>query len=131
MLCWHTECKLESTDKPLLESCLNMLCDQDAAIAANGGRYADNDKKFVMLAILYALRIRESGEDLSDALKSKLIALLSTGILSGISFPKTMVPKVDPASRPAGDTLSKYVLRFVRQEDTLADRELGASMGCV
>lgn len=132
MLCWHTECKLEPTDKPLLESCLNMLCDRDAAIAANGGRYADNDKKFVTLAILYALRIRESGEDLSSPLKQRLIALLSPGgLLGNVGFPLTMIPRVNPASRPAGDTLSKYVLRFVRQEDTLADRELGAAMGGV
>ena len=131
MLCWHAECKLEAADKPLLESCLNMLCDQDAMIAANGGRYAANDMKFVTLAILYSLRIRESGEDLSNALKDKLIVLLSTGLLSGISFPLTMVPRVNPAARPPGDTLSKYVLRFVKQEDTLKDRELGAAMGGV
>ena len=131
MLCWHTECKLEASDKALLENCLNLLCNQDAMIAVNGGRYADNDKKFVTLAILYALRIRESGEDLSAPLKQQLIALLSTGLLSGVPFPQTMVPKVDSASRPAGDTLSKYVLRFVMQEDTLADRELGAAMGGV
>jgi hypothetical protein len=77
------------------------------------------------------LRIRESGEDLSNTLKDKVIALLSTGFLRGISFPQTMVPKVDPASRLAGDTLSRYVLRFVKNEDTLADRELGAAMGGV
>ena len=131
MLCWHPECRLTVAIKPLLEKAIDILCDEDADKVVHGGKWTYNDAKYLPLAILYSLRIRESGEDLSDALKSKLIALLSTGLLSGISFPKTMVPKVDPASRPAGDTLSKYVLRFVRQEDTLADRELGASMGCV
>jgi len=131
MLCWHPECRLTAAIKPLLEKAISILCDEDADKVVHGGEWTYNDVKYLPLAILYSLRIRESGEDLSDALKGKLIAVLSTGLLSGISFPKTMVPKVDPASRPAGDTLSKYVLRFVRQEDTLADRELGASMGCV
>ena len=132
MLCWHTECKLEAGDKPLLESCLNLLCDQDAMIAVNGGRYAANDMKFVTLAILYSLRIRESGEDLSNLLKQQLIDLLSpSGLLGHVGFPQTMIPRVNPASRPRGDTLSKYVLRFIKYEDTLADRELGAAMGGV
>ena len=125
MLCWHPECKLTPVMKPLLENALSILCNQDA------NKVVNNDTKYLPLAILYALRIRECGEDLSNPLKGKLIAVLSTGLLKDISFPKTMVPKVDPASRPAGDTLSKYVLRFVKQEDTLKDRELGAAMGGV
>lgn len=131
MLCWHPECKLTPAMKPLLENALSILCNQDAKKVVNGGKWTINDTKYLPLAILYALRIRESGDDLSDTLKGKLIAVLSTGLLKDISFPKTMVPKVDPASRPAGDTLSKYVLRFVKQEDTLKDRELGAAMGGV
>ena len=131
MLCWHPECRLTAAIKPLLEKAISILCDEDADKVVHGGKWTYNDVKYLPLAILYSLRFRESGEDLSDALKGKLIAVLSTGLLSGISFPKTMVPKVDPASRPAGDTLSKYVLRFVMQEDTLADRELGAAMGGV
>lgn len=131
MLCWHPECKLTPAMKPLLENALTILCNQDANKVVNGGRWTINDTKYLPLAILYALRIRECGEDLSNPLKQQLMALLSTGLLSGISFPKTMVPKVDPASRPPGDTLSKYVLRFIKHEDTLADRELGAAMGGV
>jgi len=131
MLCWHPECRLTAAIKPLLEKAIDILCDEDADKVVHGGKWTYNDAKYLPLAILYSLRIRESGEDLSDVLKGKLIALLSTGFLSGISFPKTMVPKVDPASRPAEDTLSKYVLRFLKQEDTLADRELGAAMGGV
>ena len=131
MLCWHPECKLTATMKPLLENALSILCNQDANKVVNGGRWTINDAKYLPLAILYALRIRESGEDLSNPLKLQLIVLLSTGFLSSVPFPQTMVPHIDPASRPAGDTLSKYVLRFVKQEDTLADRELGAAMGGV
>ena len=131
MLCWHPECKLTPAMKPLLENALSILCNQDANKVVNGGRWTINDTKYLPLAILYALRIRESGEDLSNPLKQQLIALLSTGLLSGVPFPQAMVPKVDPASRPAGDTLSKYVLRFIKYEDTLADRELGAAMGGV
>lgn len=125
MLCWHPECKLTTAIKPLLENALFILCNQDAKKVVKG------DIKYLPLAILYALRIRESGEELSDLLRQQLIDLLSIGLLSDVSFPKTMVPKVDPVSRPEGDTLSKYVLRFLKYEDTLADRELGASMGCV
>ena len=77
--------------------------------------------KFVTLAILYSLRIRESGEDLSNSLKQQLINLLSPrGLLCNVGFPQTMIPRVNPASRPEGDTLSKYVLRFIKYEDTLA-----------
>ena len=131
MLCWHPECRLTLTMKPLLEKALSILCSEDADKVVNGGKWTYNDAKYLPLAILYALRIRESGEDLSSTLKRQLIDILSTGLLSNIQFPKTMVPKVDPASRTAGDTLSKYVLRFIRHEDTLADRELGAAMGGV
>ena len=125
MLCWHPECKLTTAIKPLLENALFILCNQDAKKVVN------DDIKYLPLAILYALRIRESGEELSDLLRQQLIGLLSIGLLSNVSFPQTMVPRVDPVSRPEGDTLSKYVLRFLKYEDTLADRELGASMGCV
>lgn len=131
MLCWHPECKLKKESKTLLESALTILCEQDAQKIVSGGRWAINDVKYLPLAILYSLRIRETGEDLSDGLKNKLIDLLSSGLLSNIAFPKTMIPKVDPASRSSGDTLSKYVLRFLKREDTLADRELGAAMGGV
>ena len=131
MLCWHPECKLTAAHKALLERALHILCDQDASKVVNGGKWTVNDTKYLPLAILYALRIRESGDDFSGALKQQLIGQLSTGLLSGIPFPQTMVPKVDPSSRPPGDTLSKYVLRFVTYEDTLADRELGAAMGGV
>lgn len=131
MLCWHPECKLTSATKPLLEKALSILCSQDANKVVNGGRWTYNDTKYLPLAILYALRIRESGEDLSAPLKQHLIALLSTGLLSDVPFPQTMVPKVNPASRLPGDTLSKYVLRFVLRQDTLADRELGSAMGGV
>ncbi len=86
------------------------------------GRWTFNDIKYLLLAILYV----------STPLKLQLIALLSPGGLLGkVSFPRTMVPKVDPASRLPGDTLSKYVLRFVMRQDTLADRELGSAMGGV
>lgn len=131
MLCWHPECRLTAAIKPLLEKAIGILCDDDADKVVHGGKWTYKDVKYLPLAILYSLRIRESGADLSDALKGKLIAMLSTGLLKDISFPKKMVQKVDPASRPAGDTLSKYVLRFVKQEDTLKDRELGAAMGGV
>ena len=132
MLCWHPECKLTPAMRPLLEKALFILYSQDAFKVVNGGRLTFNDIKYLLLAILYALRIRESGEDLSTQLKQQLIVLLSSGgLLGNVDFPQTMIPKVDPASRPAGDTLSKYVLRFIKCEDTLADRELGAAMGGV
>lgn len=131
MLCWHPECKLAASDLPLLESALMLIPMQDAIKTANGGRYAGNDMKYLPLAILYALRIRESGVDLSDQTKTALANPLDHGLLATIAFPPTMIPKIDPRARKPGDTLSAYVLRFLRFEDTLADRELGASMGGV
>ena len=131
MLCWHSECKLTQTTTPLLEKALNILCDQDVTKVVNGGEWTVNDTKFLPLAILYSLRIREDGVDLSEKLKEKLIGLLSEGLLSNVPFPRTVVPRIDPSSRLPGDTLSKYVLRFIKYEDTLADRELGAAMGGV
>lgn len=131
MLCWHPECRLTADIKPLLEKALNILCDEDVAKVEHEGMGSSNDIKYLPLAILYALRIRESGEDLSEALKDKLIGLLSVGLLINIEFPKTMIPKIDPASHPTDDTLSEYVLRFLKKEDTLVDRELGAALGGV
>ena len=132
MLCWHPECKLTLATRPLLENALSVLCRMDASKVVNGGRWTFNDIKYLPLAILYSLRIRESGEDLSDPLKQQLIDLLSPrGLLGNVGFPQTMIPRVNPASRPLGDTLSKYVLRFIKYEDTIADRELGAAMGGV
>lgn len=131
MLCWHPECKLRAADLGLLEDCLAMIVEQDAGFAASSGRYAANEMKFVILAILYALRIRESGVDLSEGLKDRLVALLTHGDLRDLPFPSTMVPKMDDGARRPGDTLSKYVVRFIRFEDTLEDRELGAAMGGV
>lgn len=131
MLCWHPECRLQSSDLNLLEDCLAMIDDQDADIATSSGKFADNEKKFLLLAILYSLRIRESGVDLSNDLKNRLVKLLTVGTLKDVSFPQTMVPKINAGARSQGDTLSAYVVRFIRFEDTLADRELGAAMGGV
>lgn len=131
MLCWHPNCKLTVQLLPLLEQALDILCDQDANKIVCGGKWAANDVKYLPLAILYSLRIRECGEDLSPQLIDRLAGLLSNDILSNVQFPQTMIPKVDQASRLAGDTLSKYVLRFLKRQDTLADRELGAAMGGV
>lgn len=128
MLCWHPECGLRAKDLGLLEDCLSLICSKDAAIATTD-RFASNDKKFLPLAILYALRIRETGVDLSNGIKAKLIALLQTGLLRSIPFPSTMVANMKACA--VGDTLSDYVVRFIKYEDTLRDRELGAAMGGV
>ena len=126
MLCWHPGCRLTAVMKPRLESALRLICTQDA------NNVVVSEKKYLVLAILYSLRIRESGEDLSSPLKQRLITLLSSGgLLGDVGFPQTMIPRVDPEARSVGDTLSKYVLRFIKYEDTLADRELGAAMGGV
>lgn len=133
MLCWHPESKLEPADLPLLESCLGLLCDQDAAKAlpAPGAGFRVDDRKYLVLAILYALRIRESGSDLSAPLKARLVKLLTTGLLAGIPFPPTMVPNLGAGVGIPGDTLSAFVVRFIQFKDTLGDRELGAAMGGV
>lgn len=126
MLCWHPETKLTKEDVPLIEACLEKLVQEDSAYVNLS--YGDNDRKFLLLAIVYMLRVRESEADLSEEIKKKLLALLQSGRLAHVYFPKTMIPKL---GTKAEGTLSDFVIRFIQKEDTLQDRELGASMSCL
>ena len=124
MLCWHPESVV--ADTKLLEQALKKIIDEDAIVVCS------TERKYVVLAILYACRAREYVNDKGEAydfpsgLLTKLVSLLRSGVLAKEPFPKTMLPNL----RPEGN-LSDYVVRFLQKKDSLKDRELGAQMGCV
>ncbi len=124
MLCWHPEAKV--SDVQLLETALSKLLKQDAIAISS------TERKYAVLAILYACRARENKTadgkqyDFPKTLLDDLVSLLKRGVLANEPFPKTMLPNFQLEG-----TLSDYVIRFLMKEDVLADRELGAQMGCV
>ena len=125
MLCWHSELKLDKRHLDLIGRFFNKCKKTDL------GRIRFSRAKVnLLLTILYLLRIRESGVDLDEG-TTKLAEELITKFLNGTPFPKTMINNLNGTQQKKGDTLSEYVLRFVRKEDTLKDRELGAAMGGV
>ena len=125
MLCWHEESSAEEITPDLLRKCLQALI-EDARIVP------PRDKKYMLLALLYVLRIREQRDrDIDDDLRLALVETLSNGALSNIDFPITMINNMNGSRQRDGDDLSKYVLRFLRKEDDIQDRELGAAMGGV
>ena len=129
MLCWHDDLCIsaETVDvKKFFERCLE-VCEMQ--LPGNARDVADF-KTYLLLAMLYLLRIRESGDDLDNGTQT-LVESLIQNHLRGVRFPKTMINNLNGTQQKAGDTLSEYVLRFVRKEDTLKDRELGAAMGGV
>jgi hypothetical protein len=129
MLCWHDDLHIsaETVDvRKFFERCLE-VCEMQ--LPGNARDVADF-KTYLLLAILYILRIREEGDDLDNKTQTLAESLIQNH-LSGVRFPKTMINNLNGTQQKAGDTLSEYVLRFVRKEDTLKDRELGAAMGGV
>lgn len=131
MLCWHPESTI--SDAGLAEKALTRLAEKHAHTFNQ--RFGDNERKFAALAVLYMLRLRENGGmDLSDETEEMLTELFSGGCMGGIKYPKTMLvglPNPDAPPRELPGTLSEYVVKFLRREDTIAERELGAKMGCV
>ncbi len=124
MLCWHPEARIK--DVRLLETALWKLLNEDAEIIKQ------DDRKNAILAILYACRARENKAvdgkqyDFPRSLLDGLVRMLKRGVLANEPFPKTMLPNFQLEG-----TLSDYVIRFLMKEDVLADRELGAQMGCL
>lgn len=87
----------------------------------------DEVKKNASFAILFALRVRETAPTClieRDDLRCNIEAMFENGILSGIRFPPTMVANMVGVQ----GTFSDYVLRFVRNTDTVEDRELGSAI---
>lgn len=125
MLSWHQDASAEEITPDLLRKCLQALID-DARIVPF------EEKKYLLLALLYVFRIREHGDrDIDSDLCSILVETLSNGALSNVRFPKTMINNMNGSQPRDGDNLSKYVLRFLQRQDDIQDRELGAAMGGV
>jgi hypothetical protein len=117
MLCWHPESRLD--DAKLAEEALWKLVKSDVHSEHNA-----NDLKFFSLAILYLLRLRESGADYSPALVKSLRDLFTTGVLAHANTPQTMMGNFTFTI-----SLPEYIVRFLDRKDTIQDRELGAKLG--
>lgn len=122
MLCWHPESKL--TNVTLIEEALRKLVDEDVFTAVANPKFSGNNKKFFSLAILYMLRAREGGWELPDDIRSGLLKLFRTGVLSDAPTPQSML-----GSYQIEGGLSQYVIRFIEGMETMQDRELGAKLG--
>ena len=125
MLCWHEEVKVGDVGVDAIEKCISDLISDAPGVPSD-------DKKFLLLALLYLLRIRETGhKDISEHIRNLAANSLQSGALSNVRFPLTMINNLNGSRPRPGDNLSKYVLRFLLRKDRLEDRELGAAMGGV
>lgn len=125
MLCWHKEVAISPTD---VSRFLERLVVYVRAPVPGG--LPLQGKKNALFAILFALRVREAHSDFlmnnNDDLRASLLALIDPqGLLSRVQFPRTMVANMAGVK----GTFSDYVKRFIRKEDTIEDRELGAAIG--
>lgn len=129
MLCWHTEIVVTP----------EIMCRYLVALVQRLHHFNllaphDVPRINVLMSILFALRVREKDPDFliknNDDLRTSLLALIDPpdppGILSGVPFPPSMLANM--GGHFSGN-FSKYVARFIRNEDTVADRELGSSIG--
>jgi hypothetical protein len=118
MLCWHKEVTL---DEPSVTGFLGRLATYIETHALVG-----NERKYAAFAILFALRVRENTPaylNAPDAFRLRMEALFNVK-LAGIPFPKSMVPLMAGVM----GNFSAYVLRFIRKQDTVEDRELGSAI---
>ncbi len=125
MLCWHTEIVVTPA---IIRVYLDALVAQLPHFDLHD-QY-DVPRKNVLFSILFALRVREKNpeflDDETEPLCARLLQLTDHGgCLCGVRFPQTMVAHM--AGAPG--TFSDYVARFIRKKDTVADRELGSSIG--
>lgn len=126
MLCWHTEVTICPIDVSRFLDRLVVYVQDHAAVGL-----PLQGKKNALFAILFALRVREKHPDFlmdeNDDLRNLLLALIDPpGILSGVRFPPAMMAHM--GDHFSGN-FSEYVARFIRKTDTVADRELGSSIG--
>jgi hypothetical protein len=121
MLCWHPETQITATQSCQL---IDTFCNY-----ANTHAIPWQVKKYSLLVILYALRCRETDKNALDPngpICGKLVTTVNHCLLR-VKYPPTMIANMAGLIAP-DDDLSKYVLRFIRGEDTLVDRELGAGI---
>jgi len=119
LLCWHPEARIGKEDA---EEYLALVC----AHLETARNVAIHQQKNALLAILFIMRARETDSTalLPDNPVCQRVCNVINHKLPSVSYPPTMVAHM---SGLAGN-LSQFVLRFVRKEDTVADRELGASI---
>jgi hypothetical protein len=130
MLCWHPEVHLELVPiTNYLEALVQSISSNP--IGFGGGLTKPWDletaRKNALFVILFALRVRETIPNAvppSGLLNQKLIDIVNQH-LNGVLFPKGMIGHMHGA---VAGNLSQYVIRFLKIEDTLSDRELGAGI---
>jgi hypothetical protein len=132
-LCYH---KLTAqVDVKLISEFLEMLC-----------RYYErspcriqNERKYALHALLFCLRMREPRRGSLDSadtfpflhkgdpLRDRFNTLIGHGPLAGQEYPPSMLAGMPNLVQP-GDNFSEYVRRFLNEEDTLLDREMGSGL---
>jgi len=119
LLCWHPEARIDKEDA---EEYLVRLCEHLDAV----GIVAADQPKNALLAILFIMRAREKdpGALLPDSPVCQRVCNVINRRLPAVAYPPSMMAHMPGL---AGN-LSQFVLRFVRKEDTVADRELGAGI---
>jgi hypothetical protein len=124
ILCWHPEARITPSDA---EVYLGVICDHlDHHGIVGPPRDQQDQRKNCLLAILFALRAREADPTALPP-NSPTCQRVCNAIRQhtpAVRFPPAMVALMPGL---AGD-LSAFVLRFVQKKDTMADRELGASI---
>ena len=125
MMCWHPEVKIE-------EKFIRRYLFATIEFVKKSSRLGGQSKKYIVFAILFALRIREQEgackfllDEEGKILKEELISLLiDGGALAHVGFPKTMIAHLNGVV----GNFSDYTRRFILCEDTVEDRELGSSI---
>jgi hypothetical protein len=86
-------------------------------------------KKYALCAVLFGLRIRELDPDFlgeNDDLRKELVAVISD-MHTQLPFPPTMFRGTDMIPNP-GDNLNRYVIRFLKYEETAEDRVVAGGL---
>ncbi|MDD5706034.1 MAG: hypothetical protein PHR35_08920 [Kiritimatiellae bacterium] len=119
LLCWHPETRIEPEQA---EGYIKAICDRlDAAATTEA-----DQRKNGLLALLFALRVRQT-EPTALLPTDPICQRVCNAIIHhmpAVPYPPSMIAHLPGL---AGN-LSEFVLRFVQKQDTLADRELGASI---
>ena len=130
MLCWHPEVKFTEVHRGLVEKFFGRVKKSCERAIIRGKRFSELGKQSLLLTVLYLMRFRETGLLFSPDFEATVVALIEK-YFDGVPFPKTMINNMNGSRQRPGDNLTRYVLRFVKRQDDLRDRELGAAMGGV
>ena len=130
MLCWHPEVKFAEVHRGLVEKFFGRVKKSCEVAINRGKRFSELGKQSLLLTVLYLMRFRETGLLFSPDFEATVVDLIEK-YFDGVPFPKTMINNMNGSRQRPGDNLTRYVLRFVKRQDDLRDRELGAAMGGV